>query len=159
MDEHQSKSTKSARFQVATAQVDPDGLLQIALVAFDLKAKADFTQVLFFRFSSNSTSLKYAAGLATILEAALEDQREAIAERLAGYRSAYVAEVKFPPPTVRVSSSKGLTRLIESQTDVRVELASLAYCSTRRRKRAVPSRNAQSWPNVRPCCQTGNAAA
>jgi hypothetical protein len=54
--------------------------------------------VLFFKYSSSSTSLRYAAGKATIYEAALREQRGAIAERLAAYRASYVGEVKFPPP-------------------------------------------------------------
>ena len=83
---------------MATAQIDPHGLLQTALVGFDLKAKSTLTQVLFFKFKSSSTSLKYAAGKATIYEAALAGQRDAIAQRLAAYRAAYVGEVTFPPP-------------------------------------------------------------
>jgi len=67
-------------------------------VGFELTAKSSLTQVLFFRFSSSSTTLKYAAGKATIFEAALRDQRAAIAARLAAYRSAYVAQVALPPP-------------------------------------------------------------
>jgi hypothetical protein len=96
--DRQSKSGKSARFQVATAQIDPGGLLQVALVGFELVVKASLTQVLFVKYASNSTRLKYAAGKATIYEAALKDQRESIAARLAAYRSAYVAQVAFPPP-------------------------------------------------------------
>lgn len=96
--ERQSKTGRSARFQVATAQMDPQGLLQTALVGFELKAKSTLTQVLFFKFSSSSTSLRYAAGKATIYEAALAEQRAAIAARLTAYRSAYVGEVKLPPP-------------------------------------------------------------
>ena len=96
--DRQSKTGKSARFQVATAQLDPNGLLQTALVGFELKAKSTLTQVLFFKYASSSTSLKYAAGRATIYEGALKDQREAIAARLSAYRSAYVGQVTFPPP-------------------------------------------------------------
>ena len=69
--DRQSKSGKSARFQVATAQIDPGGLLQVALVGFELVVKASLTQVLFVKYASNSTRLKYAAGKATIYEAAL----------------------------------------------------------------------------------------
>jgi len=94
----QSKTGKSAHFQVATAQIDPGGLLQTALVAFDLKATSSLTQVLFFRFASGSTSLKFASGKATIYEAALQGQRVAIAARLAAYREAYIGQVVFPPP-------------------------------------------------------------
>jgi hypothetical protein len=96
--ERHSKTGRSARFQVATVQIDASGLLQTALVGFELKTKSKLTQVLFFKFSSSSTSLRYAAGKATIYEAALAEQRAAIAARLAAYRSAYVGEVKLPPP-------------------------------------------------------------
>ena len=96
--DQQSRSEKFARFQVATAQLDSNGLLQTALVCFQLKAKSTLTQVLFFKFSSSSTTLRYAAGKATIYEAALADQRAAIVERLTAYRRAYVGQVAFPPP-------------------------------------------------------------
>ncbi len=96
--DRQSKSGKSAKFQVAAAQIDPGGLLQVALVGFELVVKATLTQVLFVKYASNATRLKYAAGKATIYEGALEGQREAIASRLAAYRSAYVAQVALPPP-------------------------------------------------------------
>jgi len=96
--DQQSRSEKFARFQVATAQIDPNGLLQTALVGFQLKAKSKLTQVLFFKFSSSSTALKYAAGKATIYEAALAEQRAEIGQRLAAYRRAYVGQVKLPPP-------------------------------------------------------------
>jgi hypothetical protein len=96
--EHYSKIEKFGRFQVATAQLDSNGLLQIALVGFQLEAKSKVSQVLFFKFSSSSTKLKYAAGKATIYEAALASERANIAKRLEAYRRAYVGEVTFPPP-------------------------------------------------------------
>ncbi len=73
-------------------------MLQIALIAFDLKAKVQLTQVLFFKATSSSTRLRYSAGKATIYQAALEEQREAIKARLSAYRSAYVGQVRFPLP-------------------------------------------------------------
>lgn len=96
--DRQSKTGKSARFQVATAELDVSGLLQTALVGFELEARSTLTQVLFFKYSSSSTKLKYAAGKATIYESALRDQREAITSRLAAYRTAYVGQVALPPP-------------------------------------------------------------
>jgi len=108
--DQQSRSEKFARFQVATAQLDSNGLLQTALVCFQLKAKSTLTQVLFFKFSSSSTTLKYAAGKATIYEAALADQRAAIVERLTAYRRAYVGQVAFPPPPSGGARSMRKTR-------------------------------------------------
>ncbi|PLX54601.1 MAG: hypothetical protein C0629_16795 [Chromatiales bacterium] len=106
----QSKVETAARFQVATAQVGPGGLLQTALVAFHLKARAKFTQVLFFKFSSSSTSLKYASGIATIQESALNETRELIADQLARYRRQMVADVKFPPLRVATTQAVRITR-------------------------------------------------
>ena len=85
------------RVEVATAQLDSNGLLQTALVGFQLKAKSKLTQVLFFKSASSNTKLNYAAGKATIYEAALAEQRAAVAARLSAYRTAYVGQVKFPP--------------------------------------------------------------
>jgi hypothetical protein len=108
--DRQSRSEKFARFQVATAQLDSNGLLQTALVGFQLKAKSTLTQVLFFKFSKSSTTVKYAAGKATIYEAALADQRADIAKRLAAYRSAYIGQVQFPPPPG--AGTRGMRRTI-----------------------------------------------
>jgi hypothetical protein len=108
--DRQSKTGNSARFQVATAQLDPNGLLQTALVGFNLKTKSTLTQVLFIKYSSSSTSLKYAAGKATIYEAALREQRGAIAERLAAYRASYVGEVKLPPPPAAAARAARASR-------------------------------------------------
>ncbi len=94
--ERESKSAKSARFQVATAHVDASDLVQVALAGFCLKTRSGVTQVLFFRFSSSSTSLDYAAGKATIYEAALADLRPTLAGRLAEYQRALVGEIKLP---------------------------------------------------------------
>lgn len=95
--DRQSRVEKSARFQVATAQVGAGGLVQTGLVGFSLKARTQFTQVLFFKFASGSTRLQYAAGQATIYEAALAEQREQVAARLQDYRRQLVGEVKLPP--------------------------------------------------------------
>lgn len=95
--DRQSVATKTAKFQVATAQYADSGMLQIALVAFDLKAKAKLTQVLFFKASSSSVSLKYAEGTATIYEDALAQNRADIAARLEEYRKSFIREVKLAP--------------------------------------------------------------
>ncbi len=95
--DHQSTAVKSARFQVATAQQGRSGLIDVALVAFDMRSRVSLTQVLFFKFKSNRTKLKYASGMATIYEAALALHREQVAERVAAYQSAYIGAVKFPP--------------------------------------------------------------
>lgn len=95
--DRQSRVEKSARFQVATAQVGASGLIQTGLVGFSLKAKSQLTQVLFFKFASGSTKLQYAAGQATIYEAALAEQRAQVAARLSDYRKQLVGEVKLPP--------------------------------------------------------------
>ena len=95
--EKQVRSEHSAAFQIATAEVDADGLLQVALVAFDLKARAKLVQLLFFKYTGTSTKLRFSAGKATIFEAALAQQRAELAARMAPYRTSYVGNVKLPP--------------------------------------------------------------
>ena len=95
--ERQVRSEHSAAFQIATAEVDTDGLLQVALVAFDLKARAKLVQLLFFKYTSSTTKLRFSAGKATIFETALAQQRADLAARMAPYRTSYVGNVKLPP--------------------------------------------------------------
>jgi hypothetical protein len=54
--------------------------------------------------------LKYAAGKATIYDAALKEQREAIKGRLAAYRASYVAQIPLPPaPAAGVRSVSSIS--------------------------------------------------
>lgn len=101
----ESTAIRTSRFQVATAQKNASGLVEVALVAFDLRSKTNLTQVLFFRFSSNKVSLKFSQGKATIYEAALAQTRQLVKERLEAYRSEYIREVKFPPKPAAVRSA------------------------------------------------------
>lgn len=107
----QSTAVHSARFQVATAQLGSSGPVEIALVAFDLRARVSITQVLFFKFKSNSTRLRYSSGHATIYEAVLAQHRELVARRLADYQSAYIGEVAFPPPPPRRQGMRARRRV------------------------------------------------
>jgi hypothetical protein len=80
-------------------------LLEIALVAFDLESDSKLTQVLFFKFKRNATTLKYAQGKATIFEQVLAGNREQVSQPLEAYRKAHVGEVKFPPPPAAAERS------------------------------------------------------
>lgn len=108
--DQQSATTRTARFQVATAQYVDTDELEVALIAFDLKSKQKLTQVLFFKFNKSAVAMKYASGRASIFEAALAQSREEVAARLAAYRTEYVKEVKFPPlgasPSVHARSGR-----------------------------------------------------
>ena len=119
--EQESRTANSARFQVATAQVDAGDIVQVALVGFSLKTKSEITQVLFFKLGSSSTSFEYAAGKATIDEPALADLRATMAARLADYRRSMIGEIKLPavpprligPARVARSAPAGLAPVLE----------------------------------------------
>lgn len=118
----ESTTTRSARFQVATAQMSDSGLIEIALVAFELKSRSKLTQVLFFKFTSNSIDLKFSQGQATIYEAALAQTRQQVADRLAAYRSEYIGEVRFPPKPASVVAAgvRGRSRATRGSGSLRV---------------------------------------
>lgn len=125
--DRQTRTERSARFQVAIAQIGAGGLLETALVAFKLVAKVQFTQVLFFKFSSNKTTLQHASGIATIHESALAQTRVDIASRLEAYRRQMVLEVELAPlPEVATRGRRRAvrqTRQISSRTNVQGRIA------------------------------------
>jgi len=123
-DQH-SRSEKFARFQVATAQIDSNGLLQIALVGFQLKAKSTLTRGLFFKFSTSSMAIKYAAGKATIYEAVLAKQRADIAQRIDAYRRGFIGQVTFPPPKGVAARSMRKTHAVRPRATMRTNVSRL----------------------------------
>lgn len=96
--DQQSVVSRAARFQVATAAYGESNMIEIALLAFDLRTRAKLTQVLFFKQQSKKIKLRYAEGKAIIYEDVLAQNREDIATRLAAYRKSFIKEVKLAPP-------------------------------------------------------------
>ena len=96
---------ESARFQVATAQIDPGGLLQVALVGFELVVKATLTQVLFVRYASNSTRLKYRQAKRPSTRPPARISAKPSRRGSPPYRTAYVAQI--PSPTSAASAWRG----------------------------------------------------
>jgi hypothetical protein len=114
--DQQSRTERAALFQVVTAQLGADGLLQTALAGFDLETASSLTQILFFKFKSSAATLRYAAGRATIYEQALAAIRGPVAERLAAYRATYIGQVKLPPPPGTARSLDGTPRAAGHET-------------------------------------------
>jgi hypothetical protein len=85
-----SQTAREARFQVTLAEPSKNGGCLIALMAFDLRATAMLTQVLFFKFKSSDVVLRHASGRVTINMDVLQKVRGKIAERLIAYTQNYV---------------------------------------------------------------------
>jgi hypothetical protein len=94
--DRQSVHSKLASFQVVTAVPQPNGMVSIALLAFQLKARKNVTQVLFFKLKKDKASLKYAGGRASIEETVLAAAREPLKERLQAAVRDFVASVPIP---------------------------------------------------------------
>jgi len=91
--DRQSKTGKSAHFQVATAQLEKSGLLQIALVAFDLRATSTLTQVLFFKTSAQSAEVKKASAKLAVSMERLNSAKDALAGRVQPFIADYVKNI------------------------------------------------------------------
>jgi hypothetical protein len=88
--DRESKSAKSARFQIALAEEDAAGQFMVTLMAFGLEAESTLTQVLFFRIRSDKVSFKHCSGKVTINEVVLAGVREKIQAKLVGRTGGYV---------------------------------------------------------------------
>ncbi|MEY9136495.1 hypothetical protein ACVMII_005391 [Bradyrhizobium diazoefficiens] len=89
----ESRHASAARFQVTLAQPGEDEDFIVALLAFALQADAELTQVLFFKFQSNSVNLKYSSGKVTANEAVLAAIRDPVQQKLAGFAQSFVREL------------------------------------------------------------------
>lgn len=89
----ESQSANTARFQVTQAeQGDSDDFL-VSLMAFGLKAKAELTQVLFFKFKSSEATLNHYSGKVTINSHVLSSVQEPIKEKIAEFANDYIKEL------------------------------------------------------------------
>lgn len=92
----EATSAKVAKFQVVTAQPTPGGQVNIALVAFELRAKKKITQILFFKHDKAKVKLKFAGGTATVYEQVLATVRDDIRQALAAVAVDYVRTIDIP---------------------------------------------------------------
>jgi hypothetical protein len=89
----ESQKAKTARFQISLAEEDEKGRFLVTLMAFALSAKANLTQVLFFRFRSNKITLKHASGKVTVHTDVLASIRPELTEKLIGFAKKYVKQL------------------------------------------------------------------
>jgi len=87
----ESRSAKTARFQVTLVEPDASGGLLIQLMAFGLEATATVTQVLFFKFKKNEARLQHHSGKVTINSLVLESVRQSIAAKIVEHSKGFVA--------------------------------------------------------------------
>jgi hypothetical protein len=91
----ESRSARTARFQVTLADEDETAQLRIRLMAFGIEAKAAVTQVLFFRFKQNESSLHHHSGTVTINSTILGGVRDDIAKKLGVFTKTAVAGLEI----------------------------------------------------------------
>jgi len=88
--QRQSRSANTARFQVSLADNDPNGAL-LSLLAFGITAKATITQVLFFRFKNNESTLHHESAKMSINDTVLTAVRDDVAKKIVNFSKDFVA--------------------------------------------------------------------
>ena len=89
----ESQSAKAARFQMTVAEPGVEGGASISLMAFELVAKRDLTQVLFFKFNASEVTLRHASGRVTIDGELLAAIGPAISQKVSAYTQSFIQEL------------------------------------------------------------------
>lgn len=91
----ETQRAKAARFQMTLAEPGAADQFLVSMLTFELKAKADLTQVLFFKFKSSAAKLWYSDAKLTPNAMVLDAIRAKVKERLIAYFDNYVATVEI----------------------------------------------------------------
>jgi hypothetical protein len=94
--DRESRTGKTAHFQVTLVEQEPEGKFLVSLMAFSLEATSTLTQVLFFRVRRNEATLRHCSGHVTIDTDVLEAVRPTLKARLAAWALEFVREVPLP---------------------------------------------------------------
>lgn len=89
----QSQKINNAAFQIAVADQQPSGEMSISLMAFGIESTKTITQVLLFKFSNASATLRSCSGKVTINEAVMRTIRQEVQNRVVAYSADYVAKI------------------------------------------------------------------
>jgi len=91
--DRESKSAKTARFQMMLVDQEASGQFLVNLMAFGFEATTELTQVLFFKFRSGSARIKQYSGKVTIDSDILASIRPQIRAKLASHAADFVAKL------------------------------------------------------------------
>jgi hypothetical protein len=87
----ESQSANTARFQMSVVSQDDDRRLHEVVMSFGLEATTKVTQVLFFKFRSQTARLQHHSGRVAINAAVLAGIRDDVARKLSDHVREYVA--------------------------------------------------------------------
>lgn len=93
--QRETRSAKTAHFQVTLAAPDKDGGLLITLLAFGMEAKSTLTQVLFFKVKKDEATLRNANGNVSINPNILAHVRPTIEKKLQDHVDGFFAGLDF----------------------------------------------------------------
>lgn len=91
--DRETRSARTARFQVSLAQQEAGGQFLVSLMAFGLEAKAELTQVLFFKARASEATLRHHSGRVTIDTDVLDGVRADLEAKLVGFAQDYVKKL------------------------------------------------------------------
>lgn len=90
----QSRSANTGRFQVSLANSDTSGS-SLSVIAFGITAKATVTQVLFFRFKKNESTLHHESAKLSINDLVLTAVRDDITQKITRFSKDFVAGLEI----------------------------------------------------------------
>ena len=91
--DRESRSARTARFQISLAEQNADGQFFVTLMAFAMEAKSNITQVLFFKSKKDEATLKHSSGKVTINTPVLDAVSPAIKTKLVDHAADFVKQL------------------------------------------------------------------
>ena len=89
----ESQHNNVGRFQITVVESNAADDVMLGLMAFELVAKAEFDQVLFFKFQSSHVTLRHSSGKVSINKEIIATVSHDIYERIKKYTRDFVAEL------------------------------------------------------------------
>jgi hypothetical protein len=86
----ESQSAKAGRFQFTAVEPGGSGQPLLSLMAFELEARTNLVQVLFFKFRKSDIVLKHSSGKVTLNDVLLSSAGELIQQRVAPFTAAFI---------------------------------------------------------------------
>jgi len=93
--DRESQRASANQFQMSYASVDENAGPRISLVCFELDASRSLTQVLFFKFSTTTATLRHFGSKLGINRAVFERSIKVVEDRIADYVNNYIEDIKL----------------------------------------------------------------
>ncbi|QRM53258.1 hypothetical protein [Sinorhizobium sp. BG8] len=89
--QRESQGARAGRFQISVAEPAEGDATILSVMAFNLEARSNLTQILFFKFRSSDVTLRHSSGKVSVDREQLAALRSLVAQKVVDYQKSYIA--------------------------------------------------------------------